>query len=152
MAIGAINRKALRAAVYVLVDAATGATRLEDRITLEAAPEGREHAYYAVETFDDSDTATHRGSGIAEKRHTLTLRLAFSLARYVHDQDAGRDAADDAIDDLERSLYQPAAGQVAQLANLDVTAFRKRERLHASREWLIYDLLIEVLAGFDLAA
>jgi hypothetical protein len=152
VAIGALNRKQFRAAIYTLVDAATGATRLDDRISLEQAVRGRQSAYYAVETFDDEDPQGHRGKGLVPKSYAMTIRLAFHLLRYTHDTDAGRDAADDAIDDLERSLYQPAAGQAASVANLDVTRIRKVERLHESREWLIYDLTVDALAMLDLSA
>ena len=153
MAIGAINRKDVRAAVYALVDAATGATRLSTRIALQQAPEGMEHAYYAVEEFTDNDAdEPHRGRGIVPKSYELTLRLAFSLIRYAHDQDGARDAADDAIDALERALYQPSAQVAHHAEKLDVTRFSKTERLHESNEWLIYDITVEALAGLNLAA
>lgn len=152
MAVGGISRKTFRANVYTLVDAATGASRLDDRISLEQAVRGRGDAYYAVEAFDDEDPQGHRGKGLVPKVYTLTIRMAFHLLRYTHDQDSGRDAADDAIDDLERSLFQPAVAQETAVANLDITRFRKRERLHESREWLIYDITVDALANFDMDA
>ena len=152
MSVGALSTKALREAVHALIDAATGATRLDDRITLDAAPQGREHAYYALEKWDTADRDSHKGRGIVSLEHTISARLAFSLIRYAHDQDAGRDAIDDALDSLRRRLYQPQAAQASNVANLTVTAFDQIERLHDSREWIVYDLTITALAGFDMAA
>jgi hypothetical protein len=152
MAIGALPRKDRRAALFSLLDEASGATRLGTRITLEQAPEGRQHAYYALESFSDVDNDQHRGRGRVMKAWTATTRLAFSLVRYANDMDAARDAADDAIDNIEQALYQPRPKVVAEVTNLDVTSVGVTERVHDSREWLVYDLDIRGIAAFDLGA
>jgi hypothetical protein len=152
MAVGAVNRKDRRTALYGLMDAATGGTRLDTHISLSQAPEGREHLYYALEEPIEDEPLPSRGKGVVPYRWRCVFRLAVSRIRYAANLDAAQDLADDFADDVRRSLHEPAAGEQTHLTNIDIIDVRVRSRQHETNEWLIYDITIVGLSALDLAA
>ena len=146
MSIGALDRSAVRANLSTLLGAAAGVDE-SAFIDLEAGPQGRAHQYWAITTIGTKDAGhrARRGTVIG-KRYLVGVRLAYRIN--PKDRETSRDAALDNLDALERAIRKSSD---AARTNLEVMDWSDRERLSGSREWLIWDIDINIHAAFDLA-
>lgn len=146
MSIGALDRSAVRANVSTLLGAAAGVNE-SAFIDLEAGPQGRAHQYWSITSLGtkDSGSRSRRGSTLT-KRYQVGVRYAHRLN--PKDRQTSRDAALDALDSLERAIRNSSN---AARASLEIVSWADRERLSASREWLVWDIDLGLHSAFDLA-
>ena len=146
MAIGALDRSALRANLSTLLGAASGVAE-SAFIDLEAGPQGRAHQYWAISSISSRD-AGHRArvGAVIGKRYSVQARVAYRIN--PKDRETSRDAALDNLDALERAIRNSSN---AARASLEIVDWSDKERLSGSREWLIWDIDMSIHSAFDLA-
>ena len=146
MAVGALNRKQVRANLSTLLGAASGVAE-SAWIDLESGPQGRAHLYWSIADLSSSDDG-HRSSRGREigKRWSATVRLAYRVN--PKQRETSRDAALDNLDTLERAIRN--SGNAAR-ERLEIMTWSDTERQSGAREWLVWDISIGVSSLFDLA-
>ena len=146
MALGALNRKQVRANLSTLLGAAAGVAE-SAWIDLESGPQGRAHLYWSIASISSFDSGHRAGRTLVPgKRFSVVVRYAHRIN--PKDRTTTRDAALDNLDALERALRN--SGNAAR-TNLEIVGWSDTERLSGSREWLIWDITINIHTLFDLA-
>lgn len=145
MSFGTLSRQSLREALRDVLAEALPDADYVSHIRLDAVPQGIAHRGYALEGFRSRDDASRKDRGSALlKRHTVRLRYAHRIG---HDVETDRAQAEADLDAIERALRNSSAPQTA---DFDVVDFESDETVHASGEWLLVDVSLDVLCNFRL--
>jgi hypothetical protein len=146
MSAGALDRSSLRANLSTLLGAASGVAE-SAHIDLEAGPQGRAHTYWSIASLSSKDAGS-RGRRTTTVSKQWSVRLTYAHRINPKDRETTRDAALDNLDALERAIRNSSN---AARASLSITDWTDKERLSGSREWLVWDIDLGILAAFDLA-
>ncbi len=147
MSVGALNRSQVRTNLSTMMGSASGVGE-SDWIDLESGPQGRAHQYWSIVSISSADSG-HRArvNNSIGRRYSVVVRYAHRIN--PKQRATSRDAALDALDELERSLRNNSS---SSRANLEIVDWSDSERLSGSREWLIWDITVSALALLDLSA